>query len=87
MKAGGDKFPILGYIGPLLIIFLGVYLLIRSLKETRHENEEECKNSLQCVQKKRTTYFQTAITPFKIDEITKAGRAQKRAGADLSNKY
>ena len=36
MKAGGDKFPILGYIGPLLIIFLGVYLLIRSLKETRH---------------------------------------------------
>ena len=42
---------------------------------------------LQCVQKKRTTYFQTAVTPFKIDEITKAGRALKRAGADLSNAY
>ena len=42
---------------------------------------------LQCVQKKRTTYFQTAVTPFKIDEITKAGRALKRAGADLSKAY
>ena len=42
---------------------------------------------IQCVQKKRTSYFQTAITPFKIDEITKAGRALKRAGAELSNTY
>ena len=46
IKAGGDKFPILVYIGPLLIIFLGVYLLIRSLKETRHENEEECNDPM-----------------------------------------
>ena len=41
---------------------------------------------LQCVQKKRTTYFQTAVTPFKIDEITKAGRALKRAGTQLGVK-
>ena len=37
--------------------------------------------------KKRTTYFQTAVTPFKIDEIMKAGRDLKRAGADLSKTY
>ena len=42
---------------------------------------------LQCIQKKRTTYFQTAVSPIKIDEITKAGRALKRARADLSNAY
>ena len=42
---------------------------------------------IQCVQKKRTTYFQTAVTSFKIDEITKAERALKRTGADLSNAY
>ena len=41
--------------------------------------------NIQCVQKKRNTYFQTAITPIKIDEITKAGRVLERAGADLSN--
>ena len=28
-----------------------------------------------------------AVTPIKIDEITKAGRALIRAGADLSNAY
>ena len=28
-----------------------------------------------------------AITPLKIDEITNAGRALKRAGADLSKTY
>ena len=42
---------------------------------------------IQFDQKKRTTYIHTAITPFKIDEITKAGRALKRAGAELSNTY
>ena len=42
---------------------------------------------IQYVQKKRTTYFKTAVTHFKIDEISKAGRALKRAGADLSNAY
>ena len=33
-------------IGPILIIFLGSYLLKRSLKETRHENEEECNDPM-----------------------------------------
>ena len=42
LKAGGERFPILSFIGPILIIVLGVYLLIRSSKETRHENEEDC---------------------------------------------
>ena len=45
-KAGGENFPILGYIGPVLIICLGAYLLIRSLKETRHDNEEECNDPM-----------------------------------------
>ncbi len=45
-KVGGERFPILGYIGPILIIFLGSYLLKRSLKETRHENEEECNDPM-----------------------------------------
>ena len=51
-----------------------------------HASNKGYFGNLQCVQKKRTTYFQTAVTPFKIDEITK-GRALKRAGADLSNAY
>ena len=37
--------------------------------------------------KKRTTYFHTAVTPFKIDKIPIAGRDLKRAGADLSKTY
>jgi ABC-type nickel/cobalt efflux system permease component RcnA len=45
-KAGGERFPMLGYIGPILIIFLGSYLLKRSLKETRHKNEEECNDPM-----------------------------------------
>lgn len=42
LKAGDDRFPFIGFFGPILIITLGVYLLLRSFKETRHENEEEC---------------------------------------------
>ena len=42
---------------------------------------------LQCVQKKRTTYFQTAVTSFRIVEIKKVGRDSERARADLSNAY
>ena len=49
---------------------------------------------IECVQKKRTYYFQTAITPFKIDEITKAGHAsslriprEKKCPADTINEF
>ena len=42
---------------------------------------------LQCVQKKRTTYFQTAVTPFRIVEIKKVRRDSERARVDLSNAY
>ena len=43
IKLGSDRFPIfLEFIGPTLIISLGVYLLYRSLKETRHEGDEDC---------------------------------------------
>ena len=42
---------------------------------------------LQCVPKKRTTYFQTAVTPLRIVEIKKVGRDSERARADLSVAY
>ena len=42
---------------------------------------------LQCVPKKRTTYFQTAVTPLRIVEIKKVGRDSERARADLSKTY
>ena len=42
---------------------------------------------LQCVPKKRTTYFQTAVTPLRIVEIKKVGRDSERARADLSDTY
>ena len=38
-------------------------------------------------QKKRTTYFQTAVTPFRIVEIKKVRRDSERARVDLSNAY
>ena len=43
--------------------------------------------NVQCVQKKRTTYFQTAVTPFRIVEIKKVRRDLERARVDLSNAY
>ena len=43
--------------------------------------------AIQCVQKKRTTYFQTAVTSFRIVEIKNVGRDLERAKADLSNAY
>ena len=46
LKAGAENFPILRYTGPVLIIYLGTYLLMRSLKETRHDNEEECNDPM-----------------------------------------
>ena len=42
---------------------------------------------IQCVPKKRTTYFQTAVTPLRIVEIKKVGRDSERARADLSETY
>ena len=42
LKTGGESFPILELIGPILIICLGSYLFYRSMKETRHEHEEDC---------------------------------------------
>ena len=42
---------------------------------------------IQCVPKKRTTYFQTAVTPLRIVEIKKVGRDSERARADLSDTY
>ena len=42
LKAGGELFPILQLIGPILIICLGSYLFYRSMKETRHDHEEDC---------------------------------------------
>jgi len=42
LKAGSDSFPILQTVGPFFIIFLGIYLLYRSLKEVRHEHDEDC---------------------------------------------
>ena len=42
---------------------------------------------LYSVSKKRTTYFQTAVTSFRIVEIKKVGRDSERARADLSNAY
>ena len=42
---------------------------------------------IQCVPKKRTTYFQTAVTPLRIVEIKKVGRDSERAWADLSVAY
>ena len=47
----------------------------------------ESKKIIQCVQKKRTTYFQTAVTPFRIVEIKKVRRDSERARVDLSNAY
>ena len=44
-------------------------------------------SNVQCVQKKRTTYFQTAVTPFRIVEIKKVRRDSERARVDLSNAY
>ena len=41
-KAGNDTFPILQTIGPLFIICLGLYLLYRASKETRHEDDKDC---------------------------------------------
>ena len=37
--------------------------------------------------KKRTTYFQIAVTHFRIVEFTKVGGVLERAGADLSNEF
>tara|TARA_B100000427_G_scaffold78837_1_gene64238 strand:- start:4208 stop:4912 length:705 start_codon:yes stop_codon:yes gene_type:complete len=37
-----QEYPFLYAIGPLLIILLGIYLLYRSLKEVRHEHDDEC---------------------------------------------
>jgi len=42
LKAGSDSFPILQTVGPFFIISLGIYLLYRSLKEVRHEHDEDC---------------------------------------------
>ena len=42
LRAGGESFPILELIGPILIICLGSYLFYRSMKETRHDHEEDC---------------------------------------------
>ena len=42
---------------------------------------------IQCVQKKRTTYFQTAVTPFRIVGISKVRRVSERARVDLSKTY
>ena len=42
LRASGEFFPVLEFIGPLLIICLGSYLFYRSFKETRHEHEEDC---------------------------------------------
>ena len=42
LKAGNDTFPILQNIGPSFIICLGLYLLYRSLKEVRHEHDDDC---------------------------------------------
>ena len=39
---GGEQFPAVQILGPILIIGLGIYLFYRSFFETRHENEEEC---------------------------------------------
>ena len=47
----------------------------------------EVRKKIQCVQKKRITYFQTAVTSFRIVEIKKVGRDSERARADLSNAY
>jgi len=41
-KAGNDTFPILQTIGPLFIICLGLYLLYRASKETRHDDDKDC---------------------------------------------
>ncbi len=37
-----ESFPFLNAIGPLLIILLGIDLLSRSVKEVRHEHDDEC---------------------------------------------
>ena len=46
LQAGNESFPILGKIGPLLIILLGFYLLYRSLKEVRHQHDDECEEPM-----------------------------------------
>ena len=43
--------------------------------------------TVQCVPKKRTTYFQMVVTQLRIVEVTRVGRVLERAGADLSNAY
>ena len=80
--------PHLCYRGCWPLLWLWIFLRPPQILQSMRQ----CWNSaisivLQCVQKKRTTYFQTDVTPFKIDEISKAGRALKRAGAELSNTY
>ena len=42
LKEGGEHFPFLEFLGPFLIILLGIYLLNISLKEVRHEDEHDC---------------------------------------------
>ena len=42
LQIGSESFPFLNAIGPLLIILLGIYLLYRSVKEVRHEHDDEC---------------------------------------------
>ena len=42
LQIGSESFPFLNAIGPLLIILLGMYLLYRSVKEVRHEHDDEC---------------------------------------------
>ena len=46
LQAGNESFPILGKIGPLFIILLGLYLLYRSMKEIRHEHDDECEEPM-----------------------------------------
>tara|TARA_Y100001970_G_scaffold267013_1_gene356419 strand:- start:1192 stop:1899 length:708 start_codon:yes stop_codon:yes gene_type:complete len=43
LQIGNQNFDnILNAIGPLLIILLGIYLFYRSVKEVRHEHDDEC---------------------------------------------
>jgi len=46
LKEGGEHFPFLEVLGPFLIVFLGVYLLYRSSKEIRHEDEQDCEDPM-----------------------------------------
>ena len=43
IKVGSDTFPIfLEFVGPSLIICLGLYLFYRAARETRHQADEDC---------------------------------------------